>query len=551
VTSPRTHGPADLERELERRTRELAESEARFRDIIERNADAIVVVDRDGVVRFANAMAVKLFGRRRAELVGTPFGFPAIAGETTEVDLIAGGSARVAEMRVVESLWDGGPAYIASLRDVTERKQAEENARRLIREQAARAAVSEVARRQRFLLDLSAALSASLDYESTLAALASSCAAAIADWVAVYCVAPSGEPRHLEIAHRDPAKADLARALRGVLTEGEGPHPVIELFEAGKPRLIGQVDESTLRSLGRNASEEALARQLGVESLMLVPMVARGRPLGAIAFVSGTPGHRFEQDDLALAEDIGARAALALDNARLYGEAQRANDTRANLLAVVSHDLRTPLNAIMGYADLMAEGIPDQLPEGSRKQLERIRRSSRHLLYLMNELLAFTRLDAGRDHVHLQEVDLNEIGADVAAVIEPLAGERGLRLTVELPGRPLRMRTDPDKLRQVLLNVAGNAVKYTKQGEVHLRIGQETGRVVISVRDTGAGIRPEDLAHIFDPFWQAPSTQRSNEGGAGLGLSIVRRLVDLLGGTAAVESTLGRGTTFTVSLPGQ
>ena len=161
-----------LTHELEARTNALARSEARFRDVIERNADAIVVVDGDGLIRFANTMATKLFGSARTSLLGSPFGFPLVADETTEVDLVSNGSSRVAEMRVVQSEWEGHVAYIASLRDITERKRAEEGARALIREQAARNAAEEAARRFRFLSESSALLSSSLDCRTIVSALA-------------------------------------------------------------------------------------------------------------------------------------------------------------------------------------------------------------------------------------------------------------------------------------------------------------------------------------------------------------------------------------------
>src|SRR5688572_4261652 len=183
-----------LRRDLDRQTRLLERSEARFRDVIERNADALVVVDNDGTICFANQMASRLFGKAREELVGSVLGFPVVSGETTEVDLLAGGVQLVAEMRVVRSEWEGHTAYIASLRDVTERKRAEQDARRLIREQAARVAAEESAHRMRFLLESSTILSASLDYNATLSSLARLCVPRIADWAIVYGLTRDGNP---------------------------------------------------------------------------------------------------------------------------------------------------------------------------------------------------------------------------------------------------------------------------------------------------------------------------------------------------------------------
>jgi len=538
------------EGELHRARSELRESEIRFRDVIEANADAIVVVDHEGIVRFANGAATTLFGRSVAELIGAPFGFPVVADETTEIDVVAPSGSRTAEMRIVASHWEGRPAHIASLRDITERKVAEQNARRLIREQDARNAAEEHARRLRFLLDSTTQLASSLDFDATLDVLAKLCVAELADWALVYCVGHDGRPRRLVVRHRDAAKTSLAGEVREMLgCERKRPHPVLERFTGRRSRLIERVDDKLLQSIARDAEELRLARALGIQSLLLVPMIARNHLLGTVVLISSTRDHGFDDADLALAEDIAARAALAIDNARLYGEEQRATKTKIDLLAVVSHDLRTPLTAIIGYADLMAMGIPDKLPDGSQQHLDRIRTSARHLLYLMNELLAFARLDAGHEELHLEEVDVRDVVSEVATLMEPLADERRLGFSVESPSSPLRIRTDPDKLRQVLLNVVGNAVKYTPKGEVRVRLTSASSRAIVRVSDTGIGIQHEHIQRIFDPFWQADPTQRSRNGGTGLGLSIVRRLIDLLGGQARVESDVGRGTTFTVSLP--
>jgi signal transduction histidine kinase len=240
---------------------------------------------------------------------------------------------------------------------------------------------------------------------------------------------------------------------------------------------------------------------------------------------------------------------LARDNARLAREAREADQAKSDLLAVISHDLRTPLNAIMGHAELLAMGIPEPLSAAGVERVERIRLGARHLLYLIDELLSFARLDAGRDELHLQEVDACTLVREVAAVVEPLAADRSLAFCRDVPAAPLPLRTDPDRLRQVLLNLVGNAVKYTREGEVRLELCAEGGRAVFHVRDTGIGIAPEHLEKIFEPFWQVDPGQRAADGGTGLGLSVVRRMVRLLGGEIAVESEPGRGSTFTVRLP--
>ena len=530
---------------------ELRASEARFRELIERNADAIVVVDGAGIVRFANPMARQLFGRDDDELVGTAIGFPIVAAETTELDVVSQGAPRVAEMRVVPSRWNGRDAYIASLRDITERKQAERAAQRLIREQGARQVAERLATRQRFLLAGSARLLASLDYDTTLRTLADLCRTGVADWAVVFCTDEEGHPEKVEVAHRDMAKETPARELKELLSGHDGVHPIVEAFSSSTPRRVDHVDAAVLDTLCHNSREAELVRQLGAGALLILPMRARDKQIGGIVLVRTDGEHPFDDDDQALAEDIAARGALALDNAKLYEQATNADRARSDLLAVVSHDLRTPLTAIVGYADLLAMGIPHALPAESAVHVERIRQSAQHLMYLMIELVTFTRLDAGHETLNLREVDVRDVVREVAAFVEPSAESRGLRLVSSLPPDAVPLHTDPDKLRQVLLNLAGNAVKYTSTGEVRIGLAPHGAHgAVIRVQDTGVGIGPDDLAKIYEPFWQVDPSQRSKDGGTGLGLSIVRRMMDLLGGRVDVASTVGEGTTFTVTVNG-
>ncbi|CAN5873828.1 hypothetical protein BH23GEM9_BH23GEM9_07570 [soil metagenome] len=538
---------ARLEESLRQSVTELAQSRTRFRDVIERNADAILVVDSDGVIRFANSMAVRMFGEAQ-ELIGTAFGFPVVHGETTELDLLGKGEARAVEMRVVESEWEGQAAFIATLRDITERRRVEENALRLTRAQVARSAAESAASRFRFLAEAGTMLTTSLEYTETLATLARLCAGRLADWAVVYAIDDSGVVQRLEVAHRDPALADAAVQLRDHPLEPDGGHPVLEVLRTRQPLLISDVDDARLVTLVQDERHLQLTRQLGVASLMLVPLIARDRELGALALISADPQNRFTDDDLTIATELASRAALAIDNSRLYLEANQANQAKTDLLAVISHDLRTPLNAIMGYAELLTMGIPDPLTEGSQQRVERIRISASHLLYLIDELLAFARLDGGHESLDLSPLDVRTVIDDAASVIEPLAHGRGLTLHVDAPGHPVTLECDADRLRQILLNLLGNAVRYTEQGAVTIELQEQDEAVVVQVRDTGVGISDEDHDRIFEPFWQASRTRTGSQG-TGLGLSVVKRLVTMLGGTISVDSAVGRGSEFTVRLP--
>jgi signal transduction histidine kinase len=497
-----------------------------------------------------NEAAATLFGSAREDLIGTLFGFPMAAGETTELDLVRAGETYLAEMRVVETEWEGAPACIASLRDITERKRAEEAARRLIREQTARTAAEQAARRFRFLAESSTVLSSSLDYRNTLSALARLCVSRIADWAVIYVTDDAGGVRRLEVAHRDPKLDDAVRELRELPIDPAGRHPVLEVIRTASPTLVRTVDQAHLEAITESEEHRDLTRRLGIASFMLVPLLAHDRCLGAISLVRTDPDVPYNDDDLALAQDLALRAALAVDNARLYHAAQDANRSKTDLLAVISHDLRTPLNAIMGHAELLELGIPEPLSDATLERVGRIRVSARHLLYLIDELLSFVRLEAGREQVRLQDIDARTLAQDVASVVEPLALQRNLRFVLDVAANPIPVHTDPDKLRQVLLNLTANAVKYTRMGEIRLEVADAgDAAVIFRTRDTGIGIHAEHLQQIFEPFWQADGGHRNIENGTGLGLSVVQRIVRLLGGTVAVESEPDVGSTFTVTLP--
>lgn len=529
--------------------RRLARAEARFRDIIERNADAIIVIDRGGTVRFANPAASELFGRDHEQLVGTDFGFPMLAGETTELDLPRSDGARVVEMRVVESEWEGQPALIASLRDITERKESEAAARHLFEAQAARSAAEEAAKRFRFLADCSRRLSSSLDYQAVIDALPQLCVDGIADWAILYVVSDEGRVERLQVAHRDASKQELIRTLRDMPFEPTDEHPVMKVLREREPLLARRVEPGVLDTYSATEGYVDLINQLGITSYMIMPMIARGRALGAIALVASAPNREFGDDDVALARDLALRAALALDNARLYRVAQEANQAKTDFLAVISHDLRTPLSSILGYSELLLMGVPETLGTASAEQVRRVRTAGNHLLYLIDELLSYARLDAGRDVVNARPFDARDVIDDVASVVKPLAQERGLDLVVTRPPDPIPCETDPDKLRQILTNLAWNAIKFTEQGVVGLEVARHGEQVHFRVRDTGVGIAPEHVDRIFQPFWQVRQGRRGPEDGTGLGLSVVQRLTELLGGNVSVESRLGEGSTFTVVVP--
>lgn len=257
-----------------------------------------------------------------------------------------------------------------------------------------------------------------------------------------------------------------------------------------------------------------------------------------------------EREAHSASERARNEAELAMQQAEAArAEAESANGAKSDFLAVMSHELRTPLAAIMGYQELLADGITGPVTEAQGQQLARIKVSARHLLSLIDEILTFTRLDAGRETVVEEEVELDQVLRDAYEIVEPLAEAKNLELRLSLAGAGVIIETDPTKLRQILVNLLSNAVKFTQQGHVELRGQVIEDQVILTVEDTGVGIGEEYLGRIFDPFWQVEQKATRRASGTGLGLTVSRRLANLLGGDVTVHSEVEKGTTFTVNLP--
>jgi signal transduction histidine kinase len=299
----------------------------------------------------------------------------------------------------------------------------------------------------------------------------------------------------------------------------------------------------------------------GLRSLMILPLSARGRSLGVLVCGHAGREQRFTPSDLELGREFARVAAIAIDNALLLDEAERArraaeaaNRGKTDFLSVMSHELRTPLNAILGFAGLLGDEIVAPLAEGQRRPVERITASACHLLEMIEELLDYARLDVGgTGGLRMEVVDLFAVAREAASMVEPSAAIHGLALHVEIPSGARPAVTDGRRVKQILLNLLNNAVRFTERGSVRLRVEDRDagGRVSFSVEDTGIGIAPEHQDKIFHPFWQVDQSNTRTVGGTGLGLAITRQLAVLLGAELTLRSAPGQGSTFTLLLPAQ
>lgn len=403
--------------------------------------------------------------------------------------------------------------------------------------------------RRRLLAEAGRVLASSLDYETTVSTVARLAVPGFADWCSVDLLV-GHEIKRLAVAHCDPEKARWVKDVVVRLQPSpEADAGVPAVIRTGEPLFAPVVTDDMLVKVAQSEEHLAMLRSVGIHSAMVVPISTRGMILGALTLASSHPERRFDEADLATAQALGRRAALAIDNARLYRSARAANEIKANFLATMSHELRTPLTAIIGFEELLADGISGPVADGQKQPLERIKVSALQLLSLIEEMFLFARLDAGDEPVRNDLVAAKHVVDDVVAFMSPPAVANGLAVRTEAIDPDLTLQTDPGKLRQILVSLVSNAVKFTPRGEIIIRVLERNDKVIFEIADTGVGIGRESLEHIFDPFWQVEQTTTRKTGGSGLGLAVARQLAELLGGDISVESTPSVGSTFRVTLP--
>jgi signal transduction histidine kinase len=307
------------------------------------------------------------------------------------------------------------------------------------------------------------------------------------------------------------------------------------------------VAEDQFTAAGRPLQRVVPELELG--PVLAAPLHAHGDTLGVLAVGRAIGARPFRDRDMQRLRLLSDHAALAVHKSLLLQQAQSADRAKGRFLATMSHELRTPLTALAGYNELLADQVIGPMSDPQLDIIERMRSVTTHLSAMIEEILAFTSLEEGRETVRPSDFLAEDLARAALAVIEPLAEQKGLRLHVQLPFSSVRMTSDIDKARQILVNLLGNAVKFTDSGAVTLRLSRGARAVRVDVVDTGIGIAADELPRLFRPFAQVDTGLTRRHGGTGLGLYISRRLATLLGGHIEVESQVGRGSTFTVVLP--
>jgi PAS domain S-box-containing protein len=549
----------------------LSETEARLAGIIALAVDSIISVDEQFRIAIFNTGAERTFGYSADEIIGQeldillPEGVRAVHrqhmeefanGPVTSRPMGArtpirgrrkNGEIFPAEASISHQIVGGRHVYTAVLRDVSERRRVEEERQMLLtREMAARANAEALERRASLLVQAGDVLSASLDFDVTLRGLAR---LSVESGVATFCIVDlmdNGVVRRLEVAHADPGMTAAAKRL-SAFPQGNAKYLTRRALDTGEPELIESMTDELLESITDSPEHRAALRALDPASCMVMPLVARGHVLGAIAFCRDSRVVPYSRADLAMGQELARRAAISVDNALLYREARSAARVRDEVLGIVSHDLRNPLSAISMCTSSLLQGAGDE-PIRRAELLWTIQESSELAHRLIRDLLDITSIEAGRLSLERRPHDPVMLVASAAVLFEEPARDINVRLTLDVPEHLPFVDVDGHRVQQVLSNLVGNALKFTPAGgEVRIAAAAQDATVRVSVIDTGPGIPPEHVPRIFDRFWHARRDAKVR--GTGLGLAIVKGVVDAHGGRVWFEPRAGGGSVFSFTLP--
>jgi PAS domain S-box-containing protein len=526
--------------------------------LLDQLPESVAVCDADAACLYVNPAMERTFGRPRADLLGRVLWecFPDVLDEAFQERfhrVAQTGQAEEFECHFaarerwfVKRLFRGhGRVYVFS-REITAEKKQEATLRGLYDE------TRRAQRHAAFLAQASAVLTSSLDHDQILQRMAHLAIPTLADGCAVDVPGLDGEVRRVAVAHvrpgmvertqafhaRYPIRMDDAGGIGRVLREG------VTEFVPELPPLLGT-------ALAGDAERLRATEALGVRTFISVPLVSRGKVLGALTLVNTESGRRYTQADVRLAEDLARRAASSLDNGRLYTEAQDAIRARDTFLSVASHELNTPLTSLTLNVQALRRDLDSRAPaapEALSTKVVALQRQLSRLSSLVRELLDVSRITAGRLRLEREELDLAALTREMVPRFSEDLARAGCELRLDAPG-PARGHWDRLRLEQVLQNLLSNAIKYGRGHPIEVRVGADAERAWLTVRDEGMGIAPEGQARLFQRFERLASER--HYGGLGLGLWIVKQIVDALEGRILVESAPGTGSTFTVELPRQ
>jgi hypothetical protein len=538
--------------------------EGRLRALLERACEMVGIVDRVGRIVYQSSSTERVLGHAPLAMIGHsaadyvhPNDEAAMRSVFERVSARAGASElATARLRHADGTWRTCVVAVTNLlhdpavngivlntQDISRLKEALDQAER------ARVRAEIAAERMTRLQRVTAALSSAGPHDDVLDVIIGQAVEAMGAFAgAVLELSEDGGGfilrRHVGL------DAAIVEAYTRYSTTGD--LPVGEVYRTHRAVFLSSPMEWTGR-FGCSATVDGVAACEGAWASL--PLIVRDHLIGVLT-LSFRKSRPFDEADREFMQALGNQCAQALERAKLFDaertarrDAEGASEAKSQFLAVMSHELRTPLTGIIGYADLLANEVIGPLSEPQRTHLGRIQAGAWHLVGIIDEILTFARLEAGREQVFAHPIELCAIAQQAIEMVQPVAQQKGLTVTLVGDAHSLYLRSDGGKIRQVLLNLIGNAVKFTDHGEIEVHVTVTGDHARVGVRDTGPGISADRMNRIFEPFTQGDSSTTRSKGGTGLGLTVSRRLAKLLGGELLVESTAGAGSTFTLVLP--
>ncbi|HXY37531.1 MAG TPA: PAS domain S-box protein [Planctomycetaceae bacterium] len=547
-----------LEFEQQEAHAKLQEANERLRSVVDYVVDAIVTIDEQGTIASWNRSAERIFGYSAGEMIGenisrlmpepdrssleeyistySQTGIAQVVGINREVRAQRkDGTVFPIDLAVSEYVLQGKRLFTGIIRDITERKRADE--------------------RTKFLVNARNLLASVVDSSNLLSRVAKLPVPLFADWCIVDLCSPRSETSggsvvNWAVHHADPEQKTILRRLKKRLPNTFGSGSLVgNVLRHGKSRLVADAVNPFEYAEPLTPEDRDLLCGLDSQSIICVPLATHRVIFGAMTFVLSGTSRKYCAEDLEAAEDFGQRASIAIENARLYDEAKEADRRKDEFLATLAHELRNPLAPVRNALEIArTPGIDEHVAE---KALTVIDRQVDHMVRLVDDLLDLSRLMRGKIQMRPERLLLKEVIARSIETARPLIDAHGHKLEVSVPKGPVVLFADPVRLEQIISNLLDNAAKYTERGGlIKLRAKTRGDEVVIKVRDSGIGIDPQLLPHLFDLFRQAESSLDRSRGGLGIGLTLVRRLVDFHGGKVEARSDgPGTGAEFIVRLP--
>ncbi|HEY7770624.1 GAF domain-containing protein [Longimicrobium sp.] len=535
-----------------RAAEELERVHREHQELLDATTDGVYTMDREGTILFANRAAAELLGFAPEEMMGRN------AHDLFHHSYPDGTPYPRAECSISRAARAGMPVHVSG--DVLWRKNgtplpvayASSPVHRDGQMVGAVVRFTDIAEQKRateglqLLAESGRLLSASLDENETLQAIGRMAVPQLAEMVVVDLIEGLAMRRAAWSHASEGASPLLERASQFPPALDDGG-PQAQVIASGEALLVREVDDEWIVRASRAPEHADIMRELVLRSVIVAPLRSREAMLGTVTFVRCASRPPFEQADVAVADELARRGAMALENARLYDAARRATRARDDMLGVVSHDLRNPIHSVFMSSSFLLDVIPEEGRDMERKQLAIIRRAAERANRLIQDLLDITHIESGRLSLHREVHKAASIAGEAVELAGIVAADQGISLVRGVMDGEARVNADRDRVLQALGNLIGNALKFTPSGgTVTVGVEAEGNEVRFSVADTGTGIAPEQVDHLFNRYWQANTADRR---GVGLGLSIVKGIADAHGGRVAVKSELGRGTTFTLALP--